>query len=83
MPYFQIAPDWRHNYASPEAIEKDLIGFKYRGDGVYDSDTDTIIVQQAHTTYEVSCWNCPYTETILGACLELGLPRWSSDEEVA
>ena len=40
----QISPDWRQRFKSPEEIEKELIGFKFKGPGCYLTKTNTVIV---------------------------------------
>lgn len=72
----QTLPDW-HNVWTPEKAEKALANFKFRGAGLYLSDTDTILVaphggsdllkwNAKSEKYMFLCWNNPYHKTVLG-----------------
>ncbi len=39
----QVSPDWVHRYSAKQA-ENDLVGFKFKGPGLYLTKTDTMIV---------------------------------------
>jgi hypothetical protein len=40
----QIIPNWRQIFSSPEEIEKELVGFKFAGPGLYITKSETIIL---------------------------------------
>lgn len=54
-----LGHNWQQNYASIGAAEADLTGFKYKGDGWYHEEQDTLLVMvgEGTGTCTVYCWN--------------------------
>jgi len=62
--------DWAKSYTTPEAIEKDLSGFKFKGSGWYMTDTDTVLVEKSPIKgglmgFRVTVWNMPTGRDVL------------------
>lgn len=52
--------DWKQIYSDIQDLEKDLRGFKYKGDGWYIEETDTLYIETTSRGSVIAyCWNNP------------------------
>jgi hypothetical protein len=65
-PGVQVSPDWSKR-GTIRALERELIGFKFKGAGVYCTKTDTVLVvpERDDEHFTVYVYNCQLEDTIL------------------